>query len=146
MKKNVETMLACFSQLRRVYAASLNQKFAEENFSPSEISILFLLSNNPTITTGGQLTTVLGVSKGLVSRSLDSLLRRGLIAFEEDPRDRRVRHIALTEEAEPITARVRESVEEVNRRLLADISEEEVRQMEATMTKILRRFEEAEVE
>lgn len=145
MKKNVETMLAYFSQIRRVYAAGLSEKFAEENFSPSEISILFLLSNNPSITTGSQLTTVLGVSKGLISRSLDSLLQRGLISFTEDERDKRVRHIRLTDEAAPITARVKECVEEVNTRLLSDISEEEIRQMEATMMKILKRFEEAEV-
>lgn len=146
MKKNVEAMLAYFSQLRKVYAASLNKKFVKENFSPSEISILFLLSNNSSITTGSQLTTVLGVSKGLISRSLDSLLQRGLISFMEDERDKRVRHIRLTEEAAPITDRVKECVEEVNKRLLADISEEELLQMEATMMKILKRFEEAEVE
>lgn len=146
MKKNVETMLAYFSQIRRVYAASLNEKFTEENFSPSEISILFLLLNNPSITTGSQLTTVLGVSKGLISRSLDSLLQRGFISLMEDQRDKRVRHIRLTEEAAPITARVKECVEEVNGRLLADISEEEIRQMETTMMKILKRFEDAEVE
>lgn len=142
--KNVESMLAYFSQIRRVYTARLNKQLAEENFSPNEISILFLLTNNKSITTGGQLVTVLGVSKGLVSRSLDGLFQRGLITFTDDEKDRRVRHIALTEAAEPVTIRVKEIIREVNQNLLADISEEEIAQMEATMGKILRHFEAAE--
>ena len=71
MKKNVESMLGYFSQIRRVYANEINLRFQNENFSPNEISILILLSNNESINTSSQLRLILGVSKGLVSRSID---------------------------------------------------------------------------
>ena len=80
MKKNVESMLGYFSQIRRVYANEINLRFQNENFSPNEISILILLSNNESINTSSQLRLILGVSKGLVSRSIDSLLSRELIS------------------------------------------------------------------
>lgn len=47
MRQTVEEMLGYFNQIRRVYANELNLKFTNENFSPNEISILILLSNNP---------------------------------------------------------------------------------------------------
>ena len=43
MRQTVEEMLGYFNQIRRVYANELNLKFANENFSPNEISILILL-------------------------------------------------------------------------------------------------------
>ena len=83
MTNNVETALSYLSQIRKVYAERLNIKFQEENFSPNEISVLILLSNNKSINTSSQLTTILGVSKSLVSRSLAALERKGLIQTRE---------------------------------------------------------------
>lgn len=91
MTNNVETALSYLSQIRKVYAERLNIKFQEENFSPNEISVLILLSNNKSINTSSQLTTILGVSKSLVSRSLAALERKGLIQTREASGDRRRR-------------------------------------------------------
>ena len=141
MKKNVESMLGYFSQIRRVYANEINLRFQNENFSPNEISILILLSNNESINTSSQLRLILGVSKGLVSRSIDSLLSRELI---QDPHDRRVQRIHLTQKAAPVILRLNKEIAEINEELLEDISEEEISQMERTMNKILERFKEKE--
>lgn len=144
MKKNVESMLGYFSQIRRVYANEINLRFQNENFSPNEISILILLSNNESINTSSQLRLILGVSKGLVSRSIDSLLSRELISCVQDPHDRRVQRIHLTQKAAPVILRLNKEIAEINEELLADISEEEISQMERTMNKILERFKEKE--
>lgn len=93
MTNNVETALSYLSQIRKVYAERLNIKFQEENFSPNEISVLILLSNNKSINTSSQLTTILGVSKSLVSRSLAALERKGLIQTREASGDRRSREM-----------------------------------------------------
>ena len=136
MYKNVESMLGYFSQIRRVYANELNLRFKDENFSPNEISILILLSNNTTINTSSQLTMVLGVSKGLVSRSIESLTSRGLVRCEKDPADKRIQRILLTEAARHFIVRLKKEIQEINEELLAGISEEEMVQMEATFQKI----------
>ena len=82
MRQTVEEMLGYFNQIRRVYANELNLKFTNENFSPNEISILILLSNNPSINTSSQLCTILGVQMCIRDRvyidflsALDSLDR-----------------------------------------------------------------------
>lgn len=54
----------------------IKDSFQEFNFSPNEISILIILKNNSTITTSTELKVVLGVSKTLISRSVDSLEKK----------------------------------------------------------------------
>ncbi|HCO28575.1 MAG TPA: MarR family transcriptional regulator [Lachnospiraceae bacterium] len=145
MISNVETMLSYFSQIRRVYAQEIHLRFKDENFSPNEISILILLSNNTSINTSSQLTLILGVSKGLISRSIDSLLSRGLIVCLPDTKDKRIQRIQLTKEATPLLLRLQKEIEQINEILLQDISEEEISQMETTMIKIIERFKKREV-
>lgn len=143
MTNNVETALSYLSQIRKVYAERLNIKFQEENFSPNEISVLILLSNNKSINTSSQLTTILGVSKSLVSRSLAALERKGLIQTREASGDRRSREIYLTANASAVTKQLSEGIKEINEVVLADISEEEMRMMKETMEKIIDRFKAA---
>ena len=103
MKKNVENLLSSFAKIRRFYANELQNKLEKENLTPNEISILILLSNNPSVTTSSQLVYFLQVSKGLVSRSIDGLVKKGLIQCVQDDKDRRVQRIVLTPASKTIT-------------------------------------------
>ncbi len=142
MQRTVEAMLGYFNQIRQVYANELNKKVAQEEFSPNEMSVLILLSNNKTINTASQLKVILGVSKGLVSRSVEALAEKGLVDCRQDERDRRIQRIYLTERAQPLVVRMKSEIEKINEAFLDGISQEEIDQMEETMTKILDRFTE----
>ena len=74
----IEDFLRVSNQMRDYYAKKIKDSFQEFNFSPNEISILIVLKNNSTITTSTELKVVLGVSKTLISRSVDSLEKKGL--------------------------------------------------------------------
>ena len=136
MKKNVENFLSSFAKIRRFYANELQNKLEKENLTPNEISILILLSNNPSVTTSSQLVYFLQVSKGLVSRSIDGLVKKGLIQCV-----RRVQRIVLTPASKTITIKITNEVRKINDRILKDISEEEIIQMESTISKIIECFE-----
>lgn len=142
MQRTVEAMLGYFNQIRQVYANELNKKVAQEKFSPNEMSVLILLSNNKTINTASQLKVILGVSKGLVSRSVEALAEKGLVDCRQDERDRRIQRIYLTEKAQPLVVRMKSEIEKINEAFLDGISQEEIDQIEETMTKILDRFTE----
>ena len=140
MTKNVETLLDYFSQIRKVYAEWLKIKYKGHYFSSNEIDILILLANNRSI------NLLLKVSKGLISRSISSLEDRGLVSTWESEDDKRVRRISLTDEAGPVIDQLNRGIREINEIVLFDISEEEIRQMEETMEKIMRNFKAAEEE
>ena len=142
MQRTVEAMLGYFNQIRQVYANKPSKTVEEERCPPNESSVLILLSNNRTINTASQLKVILGVSKGLVSRSVESLAAKGLVECRQDELDRRIQRIYLTDRASPLVSRLEREIKKINEVFLEGISQEEIDQMEATMTKILDRFAE----
>ena len=107
--------------MREAYSRFCVHSIADEAFSPNEMNVLIFLSNNPSINTAKELTVTLGVSKGLVCRSVDTLMRRGYLTSEEDAKDHRILHLRLTQKAAPVIGQTRFS-EAVTR----NISEEEL--------------------
>lgn len=139
---NLETMLKNFAMIRKVYAKEFARMLGEENLSPNEINILMVLSNNPSINTSKGLVFCLDVSKGLVCRSIDTLVKRQLLVTRQDERDGRIQRLELSETAAPVIAKIRQVRSEIDAMIFADISEEEILQMEHTLEKILSRFSE----
>ena len=88
MLTNVEEMLKACMYIRKVYVNEFYSYFKEENYSPNEIDILLFLHNNPNINTSMQLCVCLNVSKTLVSRSIDSLIKKKLLISKKDEKDK----------------------------------------------------------
>lgn len=110
--------------------------------SPNEISILIILKNNSTITTSTELKVVLGVSKTLISRSVDSLEKKGLIRICIDEKDTRIHHLRLTDACKPILKTIDEEIGKINKTLFYDVSVEEMKSLKQTMNKLQKRVEE----
>ncbi len=144
MIKNVETMLEYFSEIRKVYSAKLKIEYNGQVFSPSEINILIMLSNNKSIETCGQLNLLMRVSKGLISRSISSLADKDLVRTWESEKDKRSGHIAVTEKAVPVIEKINAGIREINEIIFSDISNEEIEQMCETMEKIISNFKASE--
>lgn len=137
----VESMISLFMKIRKVYADEFGKMLGREAYSPNEISILLFLANNPSIDTNGQLCTCLGVSKALVCRSVDALLRKGMIITVLDEHDKRVQHLKLTDCALPVVEQVKEIKCRIDREILQGIPQENIVNMTTTMEEIFARFE-----
>ena len=132
----IEDFLRVSNQMRDYYAKKIKDSFQEFNFSPNEISILIVLKNNSTITTSTELKVVLGVSKTLISRSVDSLEKKGLICTCIDEKDSRIHHLQLTGECKPILKIIDEEIGKINKTLFNDVSVEEMKSLKQTMSKL----------
>lgn len=139
----IEEFLRISNQMRDYYAKKIKDSFQEFNFSPNEISILIILKNNSTITTSTELKVVLGVSKTLISRSVDSLEKKGLIRICIDEKDTRIHHLRLTDACKPILKTIDEEIGKINKTLFYDVSVDEMKNLKQTMNKIQKRVEEA---
>lgn len=140
MEMNIETLLDYSIQIRKYYARILNERLKDLKLSPNEMNILILLSNNPSMTTSTQLNVFLGVSKGLISRSVESLVKKDLIRIESDVTDRRIQHIFLTNKSEPVIKILKKEIHQINEDLLSDIPLEEMKVMEEIMIKMRNHF------
>ena len=137
----IEEFLHLSNRLREYYGKQIKDRFSEYTFSPNEISILILLRNNNSITTSTQLRVVLGVSKALVSRSVTSLEQKKLITIKEDSNDKRISHIELTENADPVLEKICIEIEKINQVLFKDIPTKDIQCMIETMNKMNEKIE-----
>lgn len=137
MIENIETILGCFARIRRAYADNLNLKYKGYHLSPNEISILIILTNNPHIDTASQLSLFSGVSKGLISRSIDSLVSHGLLYCSKDEKDRRISHLYITDEAHPFLEEMEADIQKMNESIFDTIPKDELTQAEKVFEKVL---------
>lgn len=140
MARSVETMLKEFSVIRKVYAKTFTQLFGNEDLSPNEINILLFLSNNPSIDTSKQLVYFLDVSKGLICRSIDSLVKKGYVISEPDIKDRRIQRLKLSSNADPVIEQLSEVNRYIDTVVLEAVPKEEIERTKVTLEKILNKF------
>ena len=83
----------------------------------------------------------MGVSKALVSRSVTSLEQKGLITIKEDSNDKRISHIELTENADPVLEKISIEIEKINQVLFKDIPTKDIQCMIDTMNRMNKKIE-----
>jgi len=78
----------------------------EFDLSISQLKILLILGAETDEPTPSQLTRRLGLSYAATGRAVDVLVRHGLAARREDPDDRRVKRLSLTEQGRATVNRI----------------------------------------
>lgn len=123
---NLEMLLKHATLMRNLQAKLSANYLPNDSFSPNELNILIMLSNNITIDTAKELVLYLNVSKGLVCRSLDSLLAKNYICVKEDAKDHRIQRITLNESAKDVIKQIEKARLEMEEALLKGIPDEEI--------------------
>lgn len=139
---NIEKVLKHFANIRKVYSKAFTNMLEDDSFSPNEINVLIFLNNNPKKNTSKELCKYLDVSKGLVCRSIDSLLKKDLIKIKPDDEDKRIQRIILSKKSDKIIKQILDAKKEMDKIILKELSINEINQMEKTIKKILNIFEE----
>ena len=138
----LEKLVKQASYLRKVYAKMSYPQVKDYHFSPCELDILILLTNNPTIHTAKELVTYLGVTKSLVARSVESLLQRSLLKVEASPQDRRIQYLYVTENTSSITTVMRKNQAEFSKEILRNITVDDLLTTQKVMEQINDNIEE----
>lgn len=143
---NLEDLLKNFAMVRAMQAKVSSKYLVEYQLSPNELDVLILLSNNQTIDTAKELTIYLGVSKGLICRSIDHLVEKGYLQVQEDKKDHRMQRLRLDKNAQPIIMEIKKARSVIANRLLSEISEDELYVMNKVFHQIKENFEKLEEE
>lgn len=114
------------SRAQRFYGKALEPVCREYGLTRNELDVLLFLHNNPGFHRAADIVRLRGIAKSHVSLSVSALERRGLIARQFAPADRRTAHLALTESGLAIARSGRATQECFFRSLFAGISREEL--------------------
>jgi DNA-binding MarR family transcriptional regulator len=120
---------------RNLIVAEMDGALKEFDISSQQMAILLMLRRK-LATTPLEMSKMLGMDTGLMTRMLDKLEAKGLLVRSRDRQDRRVVNLSLTKDGTAVADQVPEvAVEVLNARLKA-FTKDEV----AELRRLLRKF------
>jgi DNA-binding MarR family transcriptional regulator len=109
------------------------RSMADHELSVAQLATLMLLESEGGSTVG-DLARDLGRSLSATSRSLDQLVKRGLVCRQEAAHDRRIKHVTLDEQGRELIGRVQRRRAEAQYAVMAALSSDERRLVMQAMT------------
>jgi DNA-binding MarR family transcriptional regulator len=105
------------------------------NLTMQQLKVLMLISRSDGMTSQ-QLTRHLGVSQATVSGIVDRLVAHDFVTRQEDPHDRRIRHIWLAPEGKQALEEIMQSGTEMQRRVLDRLDDETLQMLETVLERL----------
>lgn len=137
MCNNSDSFLVTFKKARKKMHNFLEKRIKEYNLTSNQIDVLIFINRNKEYNTAKDIVEYIGVSKGLVSRSIDDLLKRGYITACEDKNDKRKLRLFLTDEGEKIVNIIDKYDREFFGMLTSNITKEEMEVHASIINKIV---------
>lgn len=134
------SLLWALQQGQRQLEALLERAARQWQLSVSELRILLFLSGSPDRDTATDAANGCGMSKASVSGNVLKLATRGLLTADMDLKDRRLQHLTLTEEADPILEDLWRQLDQMVRDALAKLPPERERLLLSDLAAIARRL------
>ena len=104
--------------------------------SPNEIDILVFLDLQDKYDTASDIVEAFEISKSLVCRSVDSLIKRNYIDTIKDEKDKRITHLKLRDEAKPIVDTLKSNRQKIIKDLTKDISDDDIKIFNSVLDKM----------
>ena len=123
-------ILLTLRMIFKFYEHCLEDVRSQYHLSGMELKIISFLHNNPDKNTVGDIAEQRMLSKGNVSRGVDSLIKKGLLCRVPDPKDRRWVRLHLKASADPIIRAIEDAGNEFSQQILEGFSPEELKMYE----------------
>ncbi len=128
--------LSLISKISWQYKKGFNLRGERYGLAANEVALLSMLYWYPELDTANMLRRELGITKGMISRYVDSLLKKGLLKAETDEKDKRVIRLSLSEEAVTICKEVTQWGGQIVDGVFSKIEPESVMLMVETLDRI----------
>ncbi len=123
-------------KIKKMYEKAFYTTAEELQLTQGEIDILLFLSNNMPLDTAKDIVQYRFISKSMVSKSVDSLIKKGYLSYKTDLADKRSIHLTLEPEVIPIVVVLQAVQRNFLSVLLNDITEEEYEITKKVLNKI----------
>jgi DNA-binding MarR family transcriptional regulator len=124
------------NKARNVLVSEMDAALKDLDITSQQMGILLSLTNG-IATTPFELSKLLGIDTGLMTRMLDKLETKGLLERSRSLEDRRVVNLKLTEKGEEVASQLPEIVPVVLNNRLKDFSKAEFKELHRLLIKFL---------
>ncbi|MGF6776711.1 MarR family winged helix-turn-helix transcriptional regulator [Paraburkholderia sp. GAS334] len=124
------------NKARNILVSEMDAALKDLDITSQQMGILLSLKRG-IATTPFELSKLLGIDTGLMTRMLDKLETRGLLERSRSLEDRRVVNLTLTEKGEEVSAKIPEIAPAVLNNRLKDFSKAEFKEMQRLLLKFV---------
>ena len=142
MKQNTETWMGIRGVIK-LYEKMLKRVCTEHHLTVIEADVISFLQNNPEKDTAADIVELRMLSKGAVSKAVESLIQKSLLDRRPDQQDRRRIHLILRPEAGPVTESIESVQDEFWNMVLEGFTEEELEEYARFRKKLLNNIDRA---
>jgi DNA-binding MarR family transcriptional regulator len=135
-------MYALAAYLMRSANVGTFNTIAELDLSFTQIKTLCALETDAKELSVKALAELLGVSLPATSRAVDGLFERGLVGRDEDPSDRRMKRVRLTEAGHEVPQALNKARLSTLHELMSSLRDDEAEAFETALTLLLERRDE----
>ena len=129
-----------------VYESFCTSVCKKYGLNQSAFDLILFLANNPSLNTARDVCEIRGIKKGIVSVTIEKLVKDGYLIREDDPSDRRIVRLFLTEKCDPVVADGRAAQEHFFHAISSGLSMEEFVMFESILGKIKKKIVDLEKE
>lgn len=105
----LEDFFENYFKIEKAYRKYFQDEMEKYHLTPNELLVLlFLARDNGGCNTARDIAQYEGVSKGLVARSVESLVEKQFLVVERDAADKRICHLYLTQQCSALTEQMTE--------------------------------------
>lgn len=125
-KEQGDNYIISFRKAKKLYRKFLESENKKYNLSQNEIEIIMYIKRKPKKNTAKDIVEYLGVSKGMISRSIDILIGKEILEIEKDKVDKRIVRLKINKKSSKLIVDLEKSSNKFFENLIAGVSNEKV--------------------
>lgn len=130
-----EDILRQIGTIARALDSIANIEFKDMQLSHRQYLYLARVKENPGIISD-RLATMLNVDRATTARSVQKLVKNGLVRKENDPQNKKIKHLYVTAEGEKLARRIEQENVFSNETALAGLDEKQRAELEQLLQKM----------
>lgn len=99
LNPNGNAFLVSFTKAKKTYKKFISTTLNDLGLTHNEFEILVFLQENLEYNTAKDIVEFSGLSKGLISRSIESLIKKDMLTISKDEKDKRVFRLYISSSA-----------------------------------------------
>jgi len=136
-----EDFFVISQRIKKTYDKMWTDVRKEYELTQNEIIVLLLLKNNPDLDTSADIAEYCSLSRSLVCKSVEELMKNGYLLVKTDRKDRRYQHLILTSNADKVLSKLQQMRERLWSIQKEGITEEEIDAFYLVLLKMRRNLE-----
>ncbi|EGT3616674.1 MarR family transcriptional regulator [Clostridium perfringens] len=138
LNPNGNAFLVSFTKAKKTYKKFISPTLNDLGLTHNEFEILVFLQENLEYNTAKDIVEFSGLSKGLISRSIESLLKKEMLTIKKDEKDKRIVRLYISNSATKTIDVLNKISNEFCKLLLEDLKEEELISFDDILNKMIK--------